>query len=99
MKTSKLRSRYRRLNDNFYEQKRCLEYYRTENSYLEQIIEKKKSEALSLQEHNQEPKRIVLMLLEGNLPLYTDIRSLLCSTIRENISLSKRNLDNDELPF
>jgi hypothetical protein len=54
---------------------------------------------LSLQEHNQELKRIVLMLLEGNLPLYTDIRSLLCSTIRENISLSKRNLDNDELPF
>ena len=75
------------------------ESLKEENGQLEQSLKLQSQENQLLLEQIDELKQIIAMLLEQNLPMDRSLRCLISKTLRENISLRRKDTLNDSVPF
>ena len=99
MNSKKLKEQYEQLSSDYEMLGNYYESLKEENSQLQQSLKMNTQEKRVLLEQIEELKQIIAMLLEQNLPMDRSLRSFFSKTLRENISLRRKDTLNDSVPF
>ena len=99
MNSKKLKEQYEQLSSDYEMLGNYYESLKEENSQLQQSLKVNTQEKQVLLEQIDELKQIIAMLLEQNLPMDRSLRCLISKTLRENISLRRKDTLNDSVPF
>ena len=99
MNSKKLKEQYEQLSSDYEMLGNYYESLKEENGQLEQSLKLQSQDNHLLLEQIDELKQIIAMLLEQNLPMDRSLRCLISKTLRENISLRRKDTLNDSVPF
>ena len=99
MNSKELKEHYEQLSSDYEMLGNYYESLKEENGQLEQSLKLQSQEKQLLLEQIDELKQIIAMLLEQNLPIDRSLRSFISKTLRENISLRRKDTLNDSVPF
>lgn len=99
MNSKELKEHYEQLSSDYEMLGNYYESLKEKNGQLEQSLKLQSQENKLLLEQIDELKQIIAMLLEQNLPMDRSLRSLISKTLRENISLRRKDTLNDSVPF
>mgnify|MGYP006348314991 CR=1 FL=1 len=99
MNSKELKEHYEQLSSDYEILGNYYESLKEENGQLEQSLKLQSQENQLLLEQIDELKQIIAMLLEQNLPMDRSLRSFFSKTLRENISLRRKDTLNDSVPF
>lgn len=99
MNSKELKEHYEQLSNDYDMLGNYYESLKEENGQLEQSLKLQSQEKQLLLEQIDELKQIIAMLLEQNLPMDRNLRCFISKTLRENISLRRKDTLNDSIPF
>lgn len=99
MNSKELKEHYEQLSSDYEMLGNYYESLKEENGQLEQSLKLQSQEKQLLLEQIDELKQIIAMLLEQNIPMDRNLRCFISKTLRENISLRRKDTLNDSVPF